>query len=476
MQKFRMPSFFTVPPVLRSIRWRLTAWYVLLLCGLLLVFSAGTYVAVHKLLLDNLDDLLASQAKLVVDTISLNNRQLTIRNDALRIGRNSDDHLTRLYQADGTRLFDNNPKVADDDLDKAVREALKGKQNYDLISGPESELRVLTFPIRNDKQVVGALQIGLSLEDIEKTMRALLKVMLVLAPAMLLLASGGGLFLANRALSPIDKITRAAQQISAEDFNRRIDLRGPDDEMRRLAYTFDDMIARLQSAFEQQRRFTADASHELRTPLTAMIGQIDVALDRPRDADSYRNTLAAVREQAQRLARMANDLLYLARSDIQPKTNAHELIDLAQLIPAIMAQVEPLAQARDQELRLICGETLPIRGNEDDLIRLFLNLLDNAIRYSPRGAQIVVRCEQRNSQLAISVADTGPGIAPEHLPHLFERFFRVNRGRSRAQGGSGLGLAIAQTIVSAHGGRLTVESKLGQGSTFTALLPRAGAA
>src|SRR5581483_5896568 len=116
------------------------------------------------------------------------------------------------------------------------------------------------------------------------------------------LASGGGLFLANRALSPIDKITRAAQQISAEDFNRRIDLRGPDDEMRRLAYTFDDMIARLQSAFEQQRRFTADASHELRTPLTAMIGQIDVALDRPRDADSYRNTLAAVRAHAQRPA------------------------------------------------------------------------------------------------------------------------------------------------------------------------------
>jgi heavy metal sensor kinase len=423
-----------------------------------------------------LDDLLASQAKLVVDTINLNNRQLTIRNDALQIGRNSDDHLTRLYQADGRRLFDNNPNVEDDDLDKAVRDALEGKQNYDMISGHEGELRVLTFPIRNDQRVVGALQIGLSLEDIDRTMRALLKVMLVLAPAMLLLASAGGLFLANRALGPIDKITRAAQQISAEDFNRRIDLPGPDDEVRRLAYTFDDMIARLQSAFEQQRRFTADASHELRTPLTAMIGQIDVALDRPRDPDSYRTTLATVREQAQRLARMANDLLYLARSDIQPKTSVHEPIDLAQLLPAIVAQVEPLAQARGQELRLICGETLPVRGNEDDLIRLFLNLLDNSIRYSPPSAQIVVRCEQRNNQLAISVIDTGPGIAPEHLPHLFERFFRVNRGRSRAQGGSGLGLAIGQTIVSAHGGKLTVESKLGQGSTFTALLPRARAA
>jgi heavy metal sensor kinase len=461
-----------VPSMFRSLRWRLTAWYVVLLCGLLLVFSAGTYVAVSKLLLDNLDDLLASQAKLFVDTIDLKDRELTIRNDTLQIGRSSDDHMTRLYRADGTRLFDSNLKINSDDLNEAVEKALGGKQQYDLIDGHGGGLRVLTLPIKNDQQVVGALQIGLSTEDINGTMRALLKVMLVLAPAMLLLASVGGFFLANRALAPIDKITRTAQQISAEDFNRRIGLRGPDDEVGRLAHTFDDMIARLQSAFEQQRRFTADASHELRTPLTAMIGQIDVALERERDAERYRTTLTTVREQAQRLARMANDLLFLARSDTHPKPTAREAIDLAQLLPAIVAQVEPLAHTHDQQLDL--RQTAPssiVQGNEDDLIRLFLNLLDNAIRYTPRGGRICVRCDRRDTQVVISVADTGQGIAPEHLPYLFDRFFRVDRGRSRAQGGSGLGLSIAQNIVRAHGGKLLVESTLGQGSTFTAILP-----
>ncbi len=457
----------------RSLRWRLTAWYVALLCGLLLIFSTGTYIAVSKLLLDNLDDLLASQAKLIVETINLNDRELAIQNDALQIGRNTDDHLTRLYGADGTRLFDNDANINSAELNGAVHEALDGKQDYDLISD-HGGLRVLTFPIKRGSQVVGVLQVGLSLEDVNDTMHALLRGMLVLAPAMLLLASGGGFFLANRALAPIDNITRTAQQISAEDFNRRIGLRGLD-EVGRLAHTFDDMIARLQLAFEQQRRFTADASHELRTPLTAMIGQIDVALERQRDADSYRATLTTVREQAQRLGRLANDLLFLARSDTHPKPAARETIDLAQLLPAIVAQVEPLAQARDQRLDL--HQTSPssiVQGNEDDLIRLFLNLLDNAIRYTPSGGRICVRCDQQDTQVMVSVADTGQGIAPEHLPHLFDRFFRVDRGRSRAHGGSGLGLAIAQNIVRAHGGKLLVESALGQGSTFTAVLPEVG--
>jgi heavy metal sensor kinase len=471
-----MSKFSTryVPSMFRSLRWRLTIWYVALLCGLLLVFSAGTYVAVSKLLIDNLDDLLASQARLIVDTINLDDRELAIRNDALQIGRNTDYHLTRLYRADRTRLFDNDPNINSAELSEAVDKALNGKQQYNLIPDHDG-LRILTFPIKRGSQVVGALQVGLSLEDVNDTMHALLKVMLVLAPAMLLLASGGGLFLANRALAPIDKITRTAQQISADDFNRRIDLHGPDDEVSRLAHTFDDMIARLQSAFEQQRRFTADASHELRTPLTAIIGQIDVALERRREAESYRGTLASVREQAQRLARMANDLLFLARSDTHAAPTAREAIDLAELLPAIVAQVESLAHARDQRLDL--QQTSPLSivcGNEDDLIRMFLNLLDNAIRYTSPGGQICVRCDQHASDIVISVADTGQGIAPEHLPHLFDRFFRIDRGRSRAQGGSGLGLAIAQNIVRAHSGKLLVESTLGQGSTFTIILPAVG--
>jgi signal transduction histidine kinase len=478
-----------------SLRWRLTGWYVVLLAGVLLMFSGGTYIAVYKLLLDNFDDLLTSQANLIVQTIDFNDRDQTLQNTSLRADRRDDEHLTRIYRADRTLIYDDNPRELASELQDAVSEALAGDKQLVQVNGREGPMRVLSLPITHNGQVVGALQVGISLEDLRATMRTLLKVLLLMAPAMLLVASGGGLFLANRALTPIDRLTRTAQRISAEDLSQRINLQGPDDEVGRLAHTFDAMLARLQSAFDQQRRFAADASHELRTPLTAIIGQIEVAIERPRDAESYRATLATVRDQARRLARLANDLLFLARADAQPAPVAHELIDLGSLLPAIVAQVEPLANDRQQQIMFSQPPELLVRGNEDDLIRLFLNLLDNAIRYTPPGGNITIAARigqpQPATELApgalaaigprvgalgqqsviVSIHDTGPGVRPEHLPKLFDRFFRIDRGRNRAQGGSGLGLAIAQSITTAHGGRLEVSSTIGQGSTFIAILP-----
>jgi len=489
-------------PLIRSfysLRWRLTGWYVLLLAGVLLLFSAGTYITVYKLLLDNFDDLLDSQANLIVQTIDFSERNLTLQNDSLRASDRDAEHLTRIFRPDRTLLYDDNPQEQVPELTGEVRRALDGDKQIIEVRGHAGPMRVLSLPITHDRQIVGALQIGISLKDLHATMRTLLKVLLLLAPAMLLIASGGGWFLANRALTPIDRLTRTAQRISAEDLSQRLDLRGPDDEVGRLAHTFDAMLARLQSAFEQQRRFTTDASHELRTPLTAIIGQIDVAIERPRDAASYRATLTTVREQAHRLARLANDLLFLARADAQPAPMANELIDLGNLLPAIVAQVEPLAGDRQQQIALDQPPDLFVHGNEDDLIRLFLNLLDNAIRYTPPGGRISITADvveqervgegargregQSSSpphpltpsltpaSVVVSIHDTGPGVAPEHLPHVFDRFFRADRGRNRAQGGSGLGLAIAQSIANAHGGRLEVTSAIGQGSTFTAILP-----
>jgi len=476
-----------------SLRWRLTGWYVLLLTAVLLLFSAGTYITVYKLLLDNFDDLLASQANLIVQTIDFSDRTLTLQNDSLRADRRNNEHLTRIYRADRTLMYNDNPRELTPELNEAVRNALNGDKQIVQVNGREGPMRVLSLPITHDRQIIGALQVGISLEDMRDTMRTLLKVMLVLAPALLLVASGGGLFLANRALSPIDRLTRTAQRISAEDLSQRLNLQGSDDEVGRLAHTFDAMLTRLQSAFEQQRRFTADASHELRTPLTAIIGQIDVATERPRDAESYRATLNTVREQARRLTRLANDLLFLARADAQPAPMADERLDLGSLLPAIVAQVEPLADDRQQQITLNQPPELFVRGNEDDLIRLFLNLLDNAIRYTPPGGRITITATISHSEPAekqatgrpaasdapaqqsviISICDTGPGVRPEHLPRLFDRFFRADRGRNRAQGGSGLGLAIAQSIANAHGGRLEVSSVIGQGSTFIATLPYA---
>jgi heavy metal sensor kinase len=384
------------------------------------------------------------------------------------------EHFTRIYRTDQTLSFTDSA-VGEEipELPAVVTTALRGLPQLTQVQLHTATLRIATFPIIHEGHIAGVLQVGVALNDIEATMRALLRVLLVLTPATLLAASSGGLFLANRALSPIDQITRTAQRISAENLSGRIGLHGPDDEVGRLARTFDTMLARLEAAFVRQQQFTADASHEVRTPLTAIIGQIDVALGWPGSLESYRATLSAVCEQAERLTRLINDLLLLARVDALPAPLHTEPIDMSSILPALVAQVEPLAGARGVTLVLPTVPSVLVLGDADQLIRLFKNLLDNAIRYTPPGGRITLAVAAQPRQIVIGVRDTGPGIAPEHLPRLFDRFYRVDRGRSRAQGGSGLGLSIAQSIAQAHGGCITVESVIGVGSTFMVQLPAA---
>jgi heavy metal sensor kinase len=460
--------------MLHSLRWRLTGWYVLLLAAILALFSSGVYLAVRQLLVENVDQMLQHQARLVAQAIDEDDGVLTLTQDVLLPDVRDQQHFTRIYRADQSLSFSDGgagaqiPAVPD-----ALANALSGRQHLGEVQLGTTTLRVASFPVSDEGRIAGVLQVGVALRGIEETMRTLLQVLLVLAPAMLLIASGGGWFLANRALAPIDQITRTAERISVENLSRRIGVQGLDDEVGRLARTFDTMLARLEAAFARQRQFTADASHELRTPLTAIIGRIDVALGWPGSVEGYQATLRSVREQMVRLTRLSNDLLWLARIDSQPSTLPAEPIDLSSILPAVAAQLEPLAHAQRVTLTLPAIPPLVVVGNEDQLIRLFLNLLDNAIRYTPLGGLIALAISSDAGQVAVRVRDTGPGIAPEHLPHLFDRFYRADRGRSRAEGSSGLGLAIAQGIAQAHGGGISVASTPGAGSTFTVWLPRA---
>jgi heavy metal sensor kinase len=290
-------------------------------------------------------------------------------------------------------------------------------------------------------------------------------------PVTLALASFGGAFLAGRALSPIDKLTRLARRVSAKDLSQRLNLRLPDDEVGRLARTFDEMIARLDDAFRRQRQFTADASHELRTPLTAIKGQVEVALRRRRDAAAYREVLQAVNEEVDRLIRLVGSLLTLARADAGQIPIALETVSLPELVAGAVEQVDPVAKQRDIELSASAGPAVTLQADEDLLLQLLLNLLDNAIKHTPAGGRVTVGWRVNGRQVELWVRDTGVGIAGEHLAHIFDRFYRVDKARSRAEGGVGLGLSICRWIAEAHGGHISVRSAPGQGSTFTAGLP-----
>ncbi len=319
----------------------------------------------------------------------------------------------------------------------------------------------------------GWLQTARSLESVEATLGNVRAQLLWGIPLAIVLASLGGLFLADRGLRPIDRITRTAGAITANALSRRIGYRGPDDEVGRLARTFDAMLDRLERAFERERRFTADASHELRTPLTSLKGRIDVTLGRPRSPAEYEDTLRKLDEEVGRLVRLSDELLFLARLDQGRQSWQPEDVDLGHLLGAVVEQVRPLAESRGLALvEEVPGRPI-VRGDPDHLIRLFLNLVDNACKHTPAGGRVTVRAEESSGEVRVSVSDTGPGIPPEHIPHLFQRFYRVDESRSRETGGAGLRLAIARELAQLHRGRLEVASQVGIGSTFTVTLPAA---
>lgn len=262
-----------------------------------------------------------------------------------------------------------------------------------------------------------------------------------------------------------------AQRITAERLSQRLPLTGRDDELDQLAQTFNLAFSRLERSFEQLRRFTADASHELRTPLTALRSVGEVGLASGGGAAEYREVIGNMLEEVDRLTRLVESLLELSRADAGPLALRPAPLDLGALAPEVADQLAVLAEERDQKLDVEAASA-PASADQMVLRHALVNLLDNAIKYSRDGARIAVRSGTRPTDL--EVEDHGPGIAEEHRERVFDRFYRVDRGRSRAQGGAGLGLALARWAVEAHGGRIELESEPGKGSTFRILLPRAG--
>lgn len=455
----------------RSVRFRLTLWYVVLLAVILAVFSAGVYLALRRSLYDNLDESIENRADVLLPVVSYEDGRPTF-DDAAVPGDPEGEQFARVFDSSGAVTFDNSAASDTAPIDDgAVAAALAGRTTTHRIDAGGQALRVRTAPITRGSEIVGALEVALSEEDVRETLRILLLVIAVAYPLTLVVASAGGVFLAGRALSPIDRLTRLARTMTAQDLSRRLELNLPDDEVGRLARTFDEMIARLDDAFRRQRQFTADASHELRTPLTAVKGQTEVALQRERDAREYREVLNSINGEVDRMIRIIGSLLTLARADAGQIPLVREPVDLSAVVDGAVDHIRPAAAAKGVGVRLDGAPDIKIPADEDLLLQLWLNLLDNAVKYTAAGGEVTVRWDLDGQHAAVRVSDTGIGIPPEHLPHIFDRFYRIDPARSRAEGGAGLGLSISRWIAEAHGGTIDAESSSTAGSTFTVRLP-----
>jgi heavy metal sensor kinase len=347
---------------------------------------------------------------------------------------------------------------------------------YDTIERGGQALRILSAPVAASGNVYTA-QLAAPIAEARAIMARFRWLLIASVPLVLLLACGAGYWMSRRALAPVQAITEAARSTTAHDLSRRLELPRSADELRRLTETFNEMLARLEASFTQITRFTADASHELRTPVALVRSTAELTLRHPRDAQEYRDALADILNEAERMSGLISNLLTLARVDAGSETLSFEDVDVASLLRHASSRCERLAHAKQIQVECTVGEgSILVPGDPRALERLFVILIDNAIRYTPDGGLVRVGVQAVDGAAVVTVADTGIGIPSGEIPSIFERFYRVDPARSRDAGGAGLGLSIARWIAEAHRASIRVDSKPGRGSVFEVRIPQAASA
>jgi len=331
-------------------------------------------------------------------------------------------------------------------------------------------VRLFVAALHEESQPLGTLVVALPLSKSQNFQRQILLNLSIVIPIMLLLSIIGGLFLAKRALAPISAITQTARHISVADLSQRLQLNLPNDELGRLAHTFNAMLDRLDRAFQREQQLTADVAHELRTPLALLKTQVSLARSRPRPVAVLLEMMTDMEGDVDRMTRLVEQILTLARVE-QNALSAHKPVALDEMVRDLMEQFYLFAEQQGitLKLELTTQADLSLQGDSEQLRQVFANLIENAIKYTKAGGTVTVSGKQSDHQLTISVRDSGVGIPAEHLPYLFDRFYRVDSARTLS--GFGLGLAIAQAIIQAHGGQIMVSSAVNLGTTFTVMLP-----
>ena len=492
--------------MIRSIRLTLTLWYVGILAVILCLFGWILYKSVAANLTSEIDEVLASKADAISDAIfgyfqakweakhliqpspsSSQAAQLsreiekeikTGKFDALvthwaqEMSELDPSERIRIIDWSGQLLYETRAFTAlGIPLTKsAVAEAQRGKTVYETFNLPNWRIRVIVYPIIENGQNLYFVQTASILRQADLSLEQLRTWLLGLIPLTLVFASAIGWFLAKYALKPIGGMIEQAQQIGAEQLHERIYVPKTGDELEQLATTFNDMLARLERTFKRLRQFSAAASHELRTPLTVMKGELEVALRARRDPDEYERVLKTQLEALNEMVGIVEQLLTLARSEEGEEAVEWQPVELKALVRQASEMWRKVADEKGIRLKILAQESVWVRGEKHLLERLVANLLDNAIKHTPSKGFIGLQVWNNEENACFVVQDTGPGIAQDELPKIFDKFFRKSSAGDRGRS-TGLGLGLCRWIVEAHQGQIEVSSSLGKGTTFTVWLP-----
>ena len=452
----------------RSVRVRLTLWHIAVILLVLAVYAGGVYSFVRNNSSRLLDERLHDDFDWASDMLAQRPDGTIAPYDETGEG---DSPWLQVWSLDGHLLYDT-PEARRNPVPGGARLATAAKEEDRIVTIPEvmPPYRVMSGGARIGGRPV-LVQVARSEGPIAQNMNQLIYILFLGLPGAIAIAGIGGYGLARRALAPIERMAERARSINAERLNDRLPVDNPHDELGRLAIVFNDTLTRLESSFDQMRRFTADASHELRTPLTAIRSVGEVGLRGRRDETAYRGIIGSMLDEVDRLALLVDRLLMLSRADTDKPNLSIDIVDISQLADEVVEQLSVLAEEKDQSLTVHCDPVPRWIGDRTVLRQALLNLVDNAIKYTPAGGAINVRVKQTGTGLNIDVVDSGPGIPEELQSRIFDRFYRVDKARSRENGGTGLGLAISKWAVEVNGGHLTLEPT-GAGSCFRITLPQ----
>ena len=442
-----------------TIRSKITLWYASFLLIILVIFSIILYFAISELLYKSNEDLLRADAGQVTSI-------LQFEGNIIRLDEPYKIITTNTYFV----VFDinGNANLESEILPELVNLPIEG-----------DEIRYITIdkivwaaydkPLEFNGNIIGWIRVSRSMENLMGTLNNLKLIIFISIPLYILFASLGGLFLANRALRPIDYITKTARKISKGDLNQRLKILRTEDEVGRLTITFNEMLDKLEAFIKKERQFTSDASHELRTPLAIISAQAEQSLsDSPR-AKEYKDALKKILKESKKMSYVISQLLMLYRSEEGKYELNFEVLDINVIMEEIMKEYSNIALEKEISIDLNAVEQIKIKADQTLITRLMINLIDNAINYSKKNGRITVSLLKENNFAVIKVEDNGAGIAEEDMPFIFDRFYQADRARGGQ--GSGLGLSIVKWIVEAHKGDIKVESKLNQGSKFIVKLP-----
>jgi heavy metal sensor kinase len=468
----------------RSLKFQLIGWYAGLLLGLFGLLGVSTYWALRTSLAGSLKENQLRRARQIGQLL----REEVQRRDEGDVGRevqaryapDLNERFVRIARWDGGVVY-LSPTPKSQSFDPAAlpppqwsragwSAAVESAREVPMQGG--RRMLVAGHPVKMPGGNVYLVEVGAPMDEVQADLRHWLVFLLAMLPLVAAIALGGGYVLVKRALAPVDRIARSAERISSHNLSERLPVPHTGDELERLSVALNHMIERLDAAFQHSRRFVADASHELRTPLTVVRGELESFVANGQSKAEWRERLGSALEEVDRLARIVEGLFAISRLDAGEAAAERVKFDLAQLAAATADQMGLLAE--DKKIGLTCAGSAGVwvEGDRARLKQVVVNLLDNAIKYTPEGGAVALEVRADNGKAILDVADNGIGIAPDLLPRVFERFFRVDKARSREQGGAGLGLSIVKSICAAHQGRVEVRSEPGGGSRFRVELPR----